>query len=410
MGDVVYLVSAAGHPNFGDEAIVVGWLRFLARVRPDAAVVLDCPHPVAARALFQGMHPHLLVTDTLWRACARSPQRDAAGVWVFVESLVLGETDTDLEPLTRAGSMHLLGGGYINALWPHQVGVVAGMAAARQLSGAALYGTGLGLLPESQDLPHLAPTLQSFDHVSCRDRPSAHRFGLPAGLDDLFLGITTDLPPFSPAPHRARDVMVCVQQDLIHPESFAVVANLLRERIRNCLDEGKTVGYVEALPGSDRQMFEALEGLVSEADLVSFAELWNDGLPARTGQQWYTSRFHLHLAAAAHGAAGTALGVAQGYYDIKHRSLQELGTGWRYAGSEGLKVLPHPAADASFPGRCHGYAAAKQAEAITLYPPSAPSPPYGNPPAEQAGGPLATRAGVFAESGPTFIERTVNAR
>ncbi|MEC5198472.1 polysaccharide pyruvyl transferase WcaK-like protein [Arthrobacter sp. PL16] len=81
MGELVYLVSVAGHPNFGDEAIVAGWLRFLARVRPNAEVVLDCPHPASARTLFQGMHPQLSVTDALWRACDGSSVKGAAGVW-----------------------------------------------------------------------------------------------------------------------------------------------------------------------------------------------------------------------------------------------------------------------------------------------------------------------------------------
>ena len=406
MGELVYLVSVAGHPNFGDEAIVAGWLRFLARARPEAEVVLDCPHPVAARALFQGMHPQLDVIDALWRACDRSPRKDVAGVWAHIESLVLAETEPDFEPLSRAASIHLLGGGYINAVWPHQTAAVAGVAAAQQLSGAAVYGTGLGLLPACPDLPQLASALQGFDHVSCRDRPSAQRFGLPIGLDDLFLGITTDLPPFQLAPDAVRDVMVCVQQDLIHPEAFALATTLLRRRIRDCLDEGRTVGYVEALPGSDRRMFDALEGLLSEADLVPFAKLWNGGFPARPDQHWYTSRFHLHLSAAVRGAAGTALGVAPGYYDIKHRSLQELGTGWEYAGLEGLGNLPYPDIDPFFPERCRSYAAAKQAEARSLYAPAGPASAHPATETALAGVPSAGRAEMLAD----HYVRTVHAR
>lgn len=404
MGELVYLVSVAGHPNFGDEAIAAAWLRFLARARPDTAVILDCPHPASARALFQNMHPHLEVTDALWRACERSPQKDAAGVWAYVEALVLSGTETPLAALTRAGSIHLLGGGYINAVWPHQPAVVAGVTAARRLSGASLYATGLGLLPASPDLPQLASALRDFDHVSCRDRPSADRFGLPLGLDDLFLGITTDLPPFNAAPGQARDVMICLQQDLIRPESFTLAAALLKKRIRACLDEGKTVGYVEALPAADRQMLEALDGLLSEEDLVPFGRLWSGGFPARPGQHWYTSRFHLHLSAAAHGAAGTALGVAPGYYDIKHHSLLDAGTGWRYAGLENMADLPYPAADTSFPERCRRYAAAKQAEAASLYGPFGPS-GSGYFGAAQTGQASAGPAGILVET----TMRTANA-
>lgn len=397
MRDLVYLVSPAGTPNFGDEAILAGWLRFLARTRPDADVLLDCPHPASALSLFKGMHPHLGVTDALWRACARSPRKDADGAWAHVESTVLSGAGPDFEPLTRAASIHLLGGGYINAVWPHQAGVIAGVAAARQLSGAALYATGLGLLPACPDLPQLASTLHGFDHVSCRDRSSAEWFGLPAGLDDIFLGVTTGAPPMPTSQQRSRDVMVCVQSDLIKPEAFARAAVLLKERVRNCLDEGKAVGYVEAFPGSDRRMFEELDGLLSEADLVTFPELWSRGLPARPGQHWYTSRFHLHLSAAAGGAAGTALGVAPGYYDVKHRSLQQLGTGWKYAGLESPGDLPYPSADASFPQRCRTYAATKQAEAWSLYGASGPSYRYWD--SKEAGGqPMPARARTFAEA------------
>lgn len=34
--------------------------------------------------------------------------------------------------------------------------------------------------------------------------------------------------------------------------------------------------------------------------------------------------------AAAAGASGTAISINEGFYDIKHRSLLALGTGWAY--------------------------------------------------------------------------------
>ncbi|NKX51377.1 polysaccharide pyruvyl transferase family protein, partial [Arthrobacter deserti] len=221
-----------------------------ARARPEAEVLLDCPNPASAGDLFREMHPHLQVTDTLWRACTASPRRDPAGVWEHVETQVLaaGRTgnNTGLGQLARAASIHLIGGGYLNAIWRDRVGLVAGMVSTRRISGARLYGTGLGLLPACDGVPELARAFRTFDYVSCRDRSSARQFGLPAGLDDLFLGLMTDLPPLRPARDRARDVMVCLQEDLIGPESFALAAGLLRARIKECLDEGKSVGYVEA--------------------------------------------------------------------------------------------------------------------------------------------------------------------
>ena len=45
---LIYLVAPTGFPNFGDEYIAAAWLRTLARRRPGARVVLDCPNPGSA--------------------------------------------------------------------------------------------------------------------------------------------------------------------------------------------------------------------------------------------------------------------------------------------------------------------------------------------------------------------------
>ena len=75
--DVLYLVGTSGHPNFGDEFIAASWLRFLARARPGAEVWLDCPHPGLASHLFDGLHPGLRTTDTLWRLAFETTGMDA---------------------------------------------------------------------------------------------------------------------------------------------------------------------------------------------------------------------------------------------------------------------------------------------------------------------------------------------
>ena len=47
-----YLVSTAGHPNYGDEVITRAWLDYLAERFPRSTVWLDCPHPGRAAHLF----------------------------------------------------------------------------------------------------------------------------------------------------------------------------------------------------------------------------------------------------------------------------------------------------------------------------------------------------------------------
>ena len=376
MTENIYLVASGGNPNYGDELIVASWLRFLARVRPDATVWLDCPQPGTASALFGGIHPHLLVTNTLWRSCAEAPNQTARGVWEHVDHVVThGGTpmyDVALITLARAESIHILGGGYINGVWPDHVGLVSGMIAAGKLNGSRLLGSGLGLMPVPENGDQLKEALSSFTSISVRDTASAAMLGVEVGLDDAFLGLPHELGR-SRSPivaSRAKDVMLCIQSDMIDEEIFTTLTDKLRVVVEAALDRGMSVGYVEAIPGSDRRMFEALDGLIPEENFVPFVHVWNDGLPVRPGQSWYTSRFHPHMVAAASGASGVAIGILDNYYDIKHRSLLDLGTGWTYASASAGTALPEPTGDAGFADRALTLAARKRTEALALYPPS----------------------------------------
>jgi polysaccharide pyruvyl transferase WcaK-like protein len=375
MTENLYLVASGGNPNYGDELIVAAWLRFLARVRPDAVVWLDCPQPGTASALFAGMHPGFRATNTLWRACAEAPDQSAQGVWEHVGNIVAhGGTpmyDVGLMVLGQADSIHLLGGGYVNGVWPDHVGLDAGMAAARKLNGCRLLGSGLGLMPLPDNADLLAKTFADFSAVSVRDHASAEFLGLETGLDDVFLGLLHELrrsADSEPVKSRAKDVMLCVQSDMTDEPTFNRLRDKLRVVVENSLAKGLSVGYVEAIPGSDRRMFDALEGLIPEENFTPFTQVWSDGLPVRRGQQWYTSRFHPHMVAAAAGAKGVAIGILDDYYDIKHRSLLELGSGWTYAAAGGDSELPEATGSAAFEATATRLAGTKRSEALALYP------------------------------------------
>jgi polysaccharide pyruvyl transferase WcaK-like protein len=375
MTENIYLVASGGNPNYGDELIVASWLRFLARVRPDAAVWLDCPQPGTASALFAGIHPGLHTTNTLWRSCAEASDQSAGGVWEHVTNVVnRGGTpmfDVGLMRLGQANSIHLLGGGYVNGVWPDHVGLVAGMAAAQRRNGCRLAGSGLGLMPLPENAEQLAKTFGHFTQVSVRDNASAQFLGLGTGVDDVFLGILHELRrsvESSLVQSRAKDVMLCIQSDMTDDHTFSQLRDKLHVIVENSLANGLSVGYVEAIPGSDRRMFDALEGIIPEENFVPFTQVWSDGLPVRRGQQWYTSRFHPHMVAAAAGAKGVAIGILDDYYDVKHRSLLDLGSGWTYAAASGDLELPEPTGSSDFEATAVRLAASKRTEALALYP------------------------------------------
>ncbi|WP_142058586.1 polysaccharide pyruvyl transferase family protein [Pseudarthrobacter sp. B4EP4b] len=374
MSESLYLVASGGHPNYGDELIIASWLRLLSQVRPHATVWLDSPQPGNASSLFSDIHSGFRSTDTLWRSCREAPDQSADGVWDYVENLVSDGGspmyDAGLETLGTASSLHLLGGGYINGVWPDHVGLVAGLLAARKLNGGRLFGTGLGLLPLPGIRVRLKNAFDSFYSVSVRDQGSAEELGIGLGLDDAFLGLPYELKRSRSgvAQSKAKDVMLCIQSDMTEEDTFEKLERKLRLVIKRAIVKGLTVGYVEAIPESDRRMFDALSDLIPDANFVPFLSVWNHGLPVRHGQQWYTTRFHPHLVAAAAGATGVAVGIKDGYYDIKHQSLLDLGTGWTYSRASLDDDLPEPTGNDFFASSSLEFTARKRAEALSLYP------------------------------------------
>ncbi|MCD1143918.1 polysaccharide pyruvyl transferase family protein [Kocuria sp. LUK] len=369
---VLYLVAPTGHPNFGDEFIAAAWLRHLAAVHPEAEVWLDCTNPGQAAHLVGSLHPRVRFTDTLWRLIVDTTAMDPVTAGAHIDRVItdLGSPryDLGLLALRRAGSVHLLGGGYINAIWPHHAGLLRAARRLKELTGAELYATGLGLFPAA-DGTAVREALAAFDHATVRDAPSAELAGVAQGPDDAFLGLEA-VPGFTGHPVQDgepdRDVWVCLQSDTSSPGAAEAAVAAVRAALEGPL-AGRTVRYLEAIPGADRTGFEQLADLIPAEHFVPFTQVWLEGFPARPGQTWLTTRFHFHLLAAACGAAGTALEVSDDYYRTKHRSLLEAGTGWTVTAA-GEHRLSTSSAAVSFPAIAAALREEKLAEARTLYP------------------------------------------
>lgn len=354
--ELIYLLAPCGHPNYGDEFIVRAWLRHLARLRPDAEVVVDCHTPGQAAVLFAGGHHRLTFVDTMWRICFQTadlPPAEAVSAAAAVVSdpgrmptLVAG-----IELLARAGTVHLVGGGYINAVWPHHLALPATAAAAAERSGARLFATGQGLIPvgDSQWESLLTAWARRFDVFDVRDEPS---HAVLAGIgdrrsrtgDDAWLGVGDPgvYDEHTEAAHR--DVVLCLQSDLMDDYADGRGVDGLVEAAAGLIRawdlHGADVAYVESIPGADRVVFDRIAPLLPGIEFVPFSHLWHAGLPARPGQTWVTTRFHHHLLAAARGAGGIALTGRADYYPLKHHSLAELGSGWLVTDSVDLPDAP----------------------------------------------------------------------
>lgn len=381
---LIYLVAPAGNPNYGDEFIVRAWLRHLARMQPDTEVVVDCHTPGQASVLLNRWHPRVSFVDTIWRICfdtAELPAAEAAEAtaMVLAEPGRLPRIASGIDLLARAHTVHLVGGGYINTIWPHHLSLLAAAAGAARRFGARAVATGQGLVPAGDDdqvalLRALAADFTVFD---VRDRASVEVLGADGRYsftgDDSWLDARGPEVYDLDSPAAAREVMLCLQADLM--ESFADGQGTagLAQAVGQLIDawglRGEQMAFLECIPGPDRIVYDLLAERVPEAMFVPFVDLWNRGLPARAGQRWISTRFHPHLLAAAAGASGLALSGPDDYYATKHRSLTDAGSRWQVVDAD---TLPDTApTDGGFPAdRVDMLVRQKTALAERLYPSS----------------------------------------
>ncbi|WP_168796514.1 polysaccharide pyruvyl transferase family protein [Arthrobacter echini] len=390
----IYLIGPSGNPNYGDEFIAAAWLRHLARVRPDDDVWLDCPQPGHAQILFRDAHPRARFTNTVWRLVhdhQHLPAEEAAaGITERVTGLGTPTYDLGLLTMRDAGTLHLIGGGYINATWRHHAGLVHAMKATQALSGARLLATGQGLLPAVTGPVAAKDLFHGFDHVTARDQGGAEAYGVDFGLDDAFLGAseviptaddagtshaipsagtasgTADAEARSEPDGRSDGLFICIQSDTVDRSRIAPAIAIARREAIRATEQGREVFYLEAIPGADRAAYDQLADLIPETNFLPFATLWTEGLPLSPRQCWVTSRFHFHLLGAAAGGAGIAIAMNPGYYDVKHESIIALGSGWALASDDDAPTMPVSAGPLN--AGLADLVAGKRAEAFELYP------------------------------------------
>ncbi|KAB2375730.1 polysaccharide pyruvyl transferase family protein [Actinomadura montaniterrae] len=370
--EMIYLVGTTGFPNYGDELIAAAWLRYLAAAAPDTDVWLDCPHPGPAQMLLDGIHPRARFTDTFWRLCWEAPGDgpwEKAG-WVrraMHRPAMACRWVAGIELAARARIVHLIGGGYVNGIWPKHYGLLAAAVGAVERSGGRAVMTGQGLWPAPDDaVPLIRELAACFELADARDEPSERLLGgaTAAGRtgDDLLLGLGPHL--CRPPGEELREVMLCLQSDLLEMPRPAL-ASFVTATMRAWGVTGDRIGVVEGIPGVDRVIFDLVEPYLPGMRFYPFAGVWANGLPAGPEQVWLSTRFHPHLVAAATGAAGVAVPVNPDYYSTKHRSLVDAGSGWALA--EPPAVPERPSGSGFDPAALHALQQGKAALAAKIY-------------------------------------------
>jgi hypothetical protein len=330
-----YLISSAGVPNYGDELITRAWLDWLHENHPGVPVWLDCIEPGRAFHLFRSAHPLLHTTNTLWHlvlsGAGMALDEGTAHVSRIIRELGSPRFDAGLRDLREVRSLHLLGGGYLNSVWPHQLLLLPALVALRGATGIPLFATGQGVEPlDSHARDRAAEWSRAFDVFETRDARGAALIGAVEGIDDAFLSFTNSRSLYSAG--GSPDLMLLLQGDFGGADNATALVDGVCAYIERH-DAQASVGVVESLPPDDSWILPRL----TERGIIPvhypFLRIWDEGLPARSGQAWLSTRFHFHLMAAAAGAEGVVLNLNDAYYGAKHRALLDLGTGWTEVGA-----------------------------------------------------------------------------
>lgn len=374
--EVVYLVSVAGFPNLGDELIAEAWLRHLAARRPAAVVVVDSPRPGQAALLLQHANPAAVFVDTLWRRVFAPGDGHRSDP---VDDLHRSAgSDPGARLLLRAGTVHIVGGGFLNGLWPHHLALVPAVAAVTRSTGGRAVASGAGLTPgfAGLDAEDFRAAVDGFDVFDVRDAPSAEYLGPVRGAsftgDDAWLSAAVARP--EPGPPEEAGVVVCAQGDLTDDFSWrgdrgvTAVARFIEATLDEWAVAGPEVVIAECNPGIDAVVANRLGARLDGAERLSFQQVWASGLPTGRGRTWVSTRFHPHLIAASAGDSGVAVIAKPDYYGTKHASLSEAGSAWTLVGPD-CDVPPRPCAGGFSPATVATNRSRKAALAHRLYPP-----------------------------------------
>jgi polysaccharide pyruvyl transferase WcaK-like protein len=341
---IIYLVSAAGNPNFGDDLIAVFWIRWLRERYPDHHIVIDCLNPSTFSIVLQ--HYQLLYgvmpVNYLWRITYELGGRGFYEGQQEVQSAFAGNvwrhkhlTWPLKQIVARIDTIHFIGGGYLSDKWAANLALLPAAVCLKKQCGARLVMTGAGISLTNPALQYdLLPWLAAFDHASARDGTTSALLK-EAGAKDMTMvdDIVLGLPMVNGSSTTvARDgktkLVICMQRDVFTSEDYARMSRCLLGHIRSA---DSMIETWQCHPGSDDLFSEFLDDMGVEHSHIPYMECLDRTFLQASDDAVSTfcigSRFHFHFVNAWKGRMGAFLSSGD-YYDTKHELVVGIGSGW----------------------------------------------------------------------------------
>lgn len=369
---IIYLIGASGVPNYGDELITAGWLRYYAEVLPETEVWVDGPRPGQSSVLHGGIHPRARFVDTLYHGCWNAPSEEVEELLDFGDRVandpgLLPREATGIEELQRVALVHVMGGAYLNGLWPRHLLLLGAARAIARANGVPAVLTGAALTPLPKvGADALLKLLSDFDVLDVRDQATLKALSdsvphVSYTGDDALLFAGRDYLNHQ-TPHK---VLIAVQNDML-TAPLEQVADYVTRTLQLWNVEESRVTIVESLPPDDISLFPLLSESLPNVEVLPFSHLWRSHFPAAPRARWIATRYHAHLMGAIAGGWGVMLPVGGDGATSSPSDLIEQGSGWALAQDLENPIPANRSVGIAFGGKLPQMRSAKQAVATTI--------------------------------------------
>lgn len=323
-----YLLGALGGPNFGDEAILKIWTSYYCEQFQDHLVCDGFSHPAVLFPLSERVSS-ASTEGSLWGAL-----RQLESIFEQKGIVTLEDIDLVLESFCQQSlkSIHFIGGGYINSLWPHNYALLGLARFAGWRLGIPVIATGQGLFPplkgQEEAIHMLFSTLEGVDTRDSISQTIA-KAEFCTG-DDAFLYFS------EPSSFYCQDVKrpffgLSLQKHLFDGKNVlnTFFSDKMLTQIRDAGFED--IFLLEAAPEDihvlDRDIFNRVNRYAMHVRFISTRSLIENGLPYHPESLVLTSRYHIHFFYSMMNVKGVAL-YENDYYRNKHFSVRDMGSLW----------------------------------------------------------------------------------
>ena len=229
--------------------------------------------------------------------------------------------------------IQMFGGGYWNRRYAEPWGLAAMLSEISMALNVPLIATGVGVTPTLQkNRKSVDEIISRFDLIEVRDIESYNELSnkypgqkVIFGSDDTFISPVRTKEYTKPSKSA---INICVQSNLAGDESHPKILKRILEFISG-YETNFDLNYLQFDDVPDQIFLEKLQAaLGKKIKRYSKNEMLSDGLPIKPVDVCISTRFHMHLLAARVGAKGAYVATGDEYYNVKHKSVSDLGSNW----------------------------------------------------------------------------------